>query len=1493
MEEGPSMAESTTSKEPITGGIEEASWQIANPNHSETCEDAVGHVVIEKSGQEISRWICIDGSGGSISDDDSQRSEKVRDAALYMSSAVQDSSLVTPTDVILKADKLGREKQGYGTAIVVDVNQETGEINIAHAGDVVALMWAVTSYESKRLYEQSGPGNFQQLTQQHNLAESLRRVGQGTTQSLEGLESASIYRAIGDEKGKVLTQAEITNTATTLGEEEYLIIMSDGGRPGNLLIVNSEYQKEAHGVMSELRAGNITTQEASQRFAEAAKKQAERVGNDYDDVSVVIIGRKKGETQMQDTSASESVVTATTPDTQDATQAPGQEAPSKAEPETPSAVQGSEAQAGTEPTTPEPVEPAPEPTSEAAAEPTEPVSAERRKRRKRAGRERSDFSKNLERALREGKGLPESQESAGPPTEPWKGGSIDEWNKYWRDHAKQTEKEWREYWQEQDAVWRGVDWEKLLESREEKARKIIEEVKQKEGFADVTEVKTEHLLNMFNDSGDVVAAMSAGALVVDKPAVRAQLVKRIDEFRNISVAYRMISKPEDELSQDEKDFLKIMRHLDHLAAEITTADLPRREKELSKELKKVLVKKEKIVGKIREGILPRQERPRPTETGESESTPLVDQTQSEITSQTETTLEHKLPAPQKVELRKGHAAESMDGTLEDVVVGLENGESVYIELENTWIAELTKRALEDPIESPDGVRVKFIQTSMPGEFVQKKVPGETKVSFNATAKRGRKFLGIEGMGWGLNGQVTLSNSPDREGVVLVSDASEDPSIQKISTNPQKMFGKDMGSFLFSQIGADGLNERYTKYIKDKLGDKVDDIRFTVTEDGKLRIDFITQTQPVEETISVSESPPEPALAGPTTEAAAEPTKPSPEQVELKEKETVSPEEFRREEFEKEEGVKNYYIYEVTAPATGDKPAETKCYTYVLTGKSELVLYESDRVGKRESGKPTFKLKNEEDEGDQESTIFTFTEEQAKVLIQKRIGETIAQEDRSVSVSEVVLEKEIVPASEFRGGVDFYEILKEEGGQGETVYLTWILKNGELTRERTDNSGELLEGFKPRKYGNIDQTNIDEAMTMTEVEKKMSEDKIDANKKKRTVTPVSLHKIVPRIVEVTEGLQVDNDSDSQTPSEEPLAEDETETPEMNLKYQKFVRVETKDGMEEVVRYGWNDKGEVILTIVHEEDGRELSSNKVIGNAESEDIAVGVIESDIKVNRERGTRVDERYKPKFLENLPKSLSEPEKQEEQPEQTLEDISDWSSNLELNNKLYPELYPDWLLRLGGGLESGVGENSELETPTDQTESTGGDPAEVQGKEAERPITEPEGVEEELQQPAQGPEEEVLPSDVPIGEQPEVETDLETQEENEERETIKPEEFLTEIYPGGVDYYEVHRSVTPKEGEEGEVHYFAYYLKENKLHRLEVDEKGNPKEGPRGTKPKKIRGRYDEASAKVKIEESLRKARKAKKGRTITPVNLYKELPQEEKSKTEQQPGQVSVKKK
>ncbi len=282
--------------EPVRVDISEthADFELPNPNHATTSEDAHEHREITQNGQKIDRWILVDGSGGSIPQDDPQRSEKVRTAALTMASAINDTSLATPKAVLVKADDLGRPVPGYGTAIAADFNPNTGEVHLAHFGDSAALRWSPTQYASKRFYDPtSTPGNIQLITEQHNLAELNRKAKRGQTIDLESPASSIIYRNLGDDKNsRQKVEQGIVETNLTLRDDEYLLLVTDGARVGDMLTDGGPLQTQVNTIINQLYTKQITIEEATRQIAETAKNRAAEAGGDYDDITIVILRRQ-------------------------------------------------------------------------------------------------------------------------------------------------------------------------------------------------------------------------------------------------------------------------------------------------------------------------------------------------------------------------------------------------------------------------------------------------------------------------------------------------------------------------------------------------------------------------------------------------------------------------------------------------------------------------------------------------------------------------------------------------------------------------------------------------------------------------------------------------------------------------------------------------------------------------------------------------------------------------------------------------------------------------------------------------------------------------------------------------------------------------------------------------------------------------------------------------------------------------------------------------
>ena len=514
----------------------------------------------------------------------------------------------------------------------------------------------------------------------------------------------------------------------------------------------------------------------------------------------------------------------------------------------------------------------------------------------------------------------------------------------------------------------------------------------------------------------------------------------------------------------------------------------------------------------------------------------------------------------EMDVEKGvRPTKGLDGTLADVAERLDGGESVFIEVKETWLPTVIGRVLEDPIESPD-MQMKIFRTTVPDRFVRDKEerPNEVDITFNANVKRrvgrlGRVFGGKDlfSVERQLNGTLTLLNSTEKPGVILVpkeevrkgEGEEEGKTVQLLTTNPTKMFGQDMSKLIHSQIGREGFDDKCKDYLRGILGDRVKDIRLEITEKGELRIDFISAKRAAV-AVDVAPAPPVQAGTGENgAKAGGEPEAGKPKEIAEKQRpedrRPISPEEFRTEEFEKEGGVKNYYIYEVASPVEEGEQEVTSCYTYVLTGKNELIQYESSRVGEHIEGKLSKKLRNKEAEKDGKINT-TFTQDQAEDLIKKH-RQKAAGEGRTVR--EIVLEKEIVPASEFKpkgfpDGVDFYKFYKfvipEKDDEPErTRHNIYWFSGGKIYNLVTDASGKPIEidgrRTKPETVLSLELKSEKDAEGEIArlIKAKREHDRFE-------VTEASLYRIAPKIVENPD-VQVQ-------PEAAPPEPEEAETPE---------------------------------------------------------------------------------------------------------------------------------------------------------------------------------------------------------------------------------------------------------------------------------------------------------------------------------------------------------------
>lgn len=290
----------------VSGGA-----SLASPDHG--LQDMHDNFILhDQAGTPIAkREVVVDGSGGSLygknydqATQDRLIGEKMnvilRGIRKYRgehpSSALQKAS-IDAKNATAVVNGTAVENPAYGTGLVCDFTSDG--ISIANAGDVACLLWKDKPFADKRnqkvFKNQSGPSRFQLQNMMHNLAQAMKEASPQLipTKLLDEDPGANnIYRQIGE--GQVQVDSVRISPEDLVNENpEFVLIFSDGGRPGsNILVDNDTYSTRVSKILADLKAGKISgaTKEeqlnnASMMIVEAARF----IAGDTDDITVRIV----------------------------------------------------------------------------------------------------------------------------------------------------------------------------------------------------------------------------------------------------------------------------------------------------------------------------------------------------------------------------------------------------------------------------------------------------------------------------------------------------------------------------------------------------------------------------------------------------------------------------------------------------------------------------------------------------------------------------------------------------------------------------------------------------------------------------------------------------------------------------------------------------------------------------------------------------------------------------------------------------------------------------------------------------------------------------------------------------------------------------------------------------------------------------------------------------------------------------------------------------
>lgn len=237
------------------------------------------------------RFFVVDGSGGSLSGTSllrDQQSIKIQEKVGIIKKNIAARQTLSAPDCLRSVNTVAELDANAAYAAVVVVDILPGSILIARRGDPPVVRFNGGSFSTRRgegwpANQRGGPGNFQLIDVPQNMAHALKVGGLGakTTHIDETPESSLLYAGVVSRQGSIQS-LKIERSF----QEEFLLVMSDGGRGGsNLLVPEDSYSRKVKGVMLALKNGTINETAAAEQIA----KHAREIPGEDDDITVLVI----------------------------------------------------------------------------------------------------------------------------------------------------------------------------------------------------------------------------------------------------------------------------------------------------------------------------------------------------------------------------------------------------------------------------------------------------------------------------------------------------------------------------------------------------------------------------------------------------------------------------------------------------------------------------------------------------------------------------------------------------------------------------------------------------------------------------------------------------------------------------------------------------------------------------------------------------------------------------------------------------------------------------------------------------------------------------------------------------------------------------------------------------------------------------------------------------------------------------------------------------
>lgn len=258
--------------------------------------------------QQSYRYFVADGAGGSQLDYKkagtvTNSMKLFANTALDHGDSLKDSCEYANQQLVeaIKNDQFAEELSGTGSFVAAELLHD--KIDVCWAGDCACILWkSGNPFEHRRnnidshSTKQGQPSAFQLQTFVENAANrihftSYNQSDTDKTAQIDIIPAANVPTNFiggnGSNGGGRINQLEISKNEIQTNGADFLLLMSDGAQPNNVIDATSatEYHRKVDEIMNKLNNGEITRQTASEQIAQSSRN----INEDQDDITVMIV----------------------------------------------------------------------------------------------------------------------------------------------------------------------------------------------------------------------------------------------------------------------------------------------------------------------------------------------------------------------------------------------------------------------------------------------------------------------------------------------------------------------------------------------------------------------------------------------------------------------------------------------------------------------------------------------------------------------------------------------------------------------------------------------------------------------------------------------------------------------------------------------------------------------------------------------------------------------------------------------------------------------------------------------------------------------------------------------------------------------------------------------------------------------------------------------------------------------------------------------------